>query len=180
MSAIPRQRLLMIAAISIVALFLVDRLLVTPLSRHWTARSQEIGVLKRSLASGAASIERSERTHQLWKEIQDGALPKDAAIAEQLVLNAFDQWGRDSRVEIGSIKPQWKRGANPRYSVLECRVDASGSLANLVRLLYDVERSPLALRIDAVELSSRDDQGQRLSIGMTVSGLRLAALEGRP
>jgi hypothetical protein len=43
-----------------------------------------------------------------------------------------------------------------------------------------VEKSPLALRVDAVELTSRDDQGQRLTLGLLVSGLRLVPLEGRP
>ena len=38
----------------------------------------------------------------------------------------------------------------------------------------------LALRIDTVEFTSRDDQGQRLSLGLTVSGLRLTPLEAKP
>lgn len=180
MSAPPRQRILIIAAAALVGLFLLDRLVVTPLTQHWNARTQEIATLKKSIASGTGVIERASRTQQVWKEIQDGSLPKDAASAEQLVLTSFDQWGRASRTEIASIKPQWKRGANSRYSLLECRVDASGSLANLVHLLYEVEKSPLALRIDTVEFTSRDDQGQRLSLGLTVSGLRLAPLEAKP
>ncbi len=180
MSAPPRQRTLIIAAAALVGLFLLDRLVITPLTRHWTTRTQEIATLKKSLASGSGVIERASRTQQVWKEIQDGSLPKDAAIAEQLVLSSFDQWSRASRIDIASIKPQWKRGANSRYSLLECRVDASGSLANLVRLLFEVERSPLALRIDTVEFTSRDDQGQRLSLGLTVSGLRLTPLEAKP
>ncbi len=180
MSALPRQRILIIAAVSVVGLFLLDRLLVTPLIRHWTTRTEEIATLKKSLMSGAGTIERAERTRQVWKEIQDGSLPKDTASAEQLVFTAFDQWGRASHLEIASIKPQWKRGANSRYSLLECRVDASGSLGNLVRLLYEVEKSPLALRIDTVEFTSRDDQGQRLTLGLTVSGLRLTPLEAKP
>jgi hypothetical protein len=96
------------------------------------------------------------------------------------VVSAFDRWGQSSSIEVGSIKPQWKRGANDRYSLLECRVDASGSLANLIRFLYEVEKSPIALRIESLELTSRDDYGQRLTLGLLVSGLRFAPLEGKP
>lgn len=180
MSRVPRQRLLMIAAAVVVGLLLLDRLVLTPLIRHWNYRTQEIATLRKSISSGTGVIERASRTQQVWKEIQEGSLPKDAASAEQTVLSAFDQWGRASRIEIASIKPQWKRGANTRYSLLECRVDANGTLPNLVRLLYEVEKSPLALRIDAVELTGRDDQGQRLSLGLTVTGLRLTQLEAKP
>ena len=50
------------------------------------------------------------------------------AKAEQELVTAFDRWGRAGGIELGSIKPQWKRGSSNRYSLLECRVDASGSL----------------------------------------------------
>jgi len=82
-------------------------------------------------------------------------------------------------VELGSIKPQWKRGQTSRYSQLECRVDATGSMATLSRFLYEVEKSTLALRVDSVELTSRDDTGQKLTLALLVSGLRLTPLEGK-
>jgi hypothetical protein len=42
-----------------------------------------------------------------------------------------------------------------------------------------VEKSPLALRIDSLELNARDESGGKLSLGLLVSGLRLVPLEGR-
>ena len=78
------------------------------------------------------------------------------------------------------MKPQWKRGATDDYSLLECRVDASGSLAALARFVYEVEKSPMALKVEALELSSRDNDGQQLALGLLVSGLRLAPLERKP
>jgi hypothetical protein len=180
MSMPRRQRWFMIAAGVAVGLLILDRLVLTPLADHWKKRSAEIANLQRSIAAGRGVLERKDRTESLWKAIQSGSLPADAATAEQTVLSAFDQWGRSSRIEIASIKPQWKRGANAKYSLLECRVDASGPLSNLTRLLHEVERSPLALRVDSIELSSRDERGQTLSLGLVVTGLRLIPLEARP
>jgi hypothetical protein len=111
--------------------------------------------------------------------MQSEALPKEPAQAEQDVISAFDRWGRSNNIELGSIKPQWKRGTTNRYSQLECRVDATGSLATLSRFLYEVEKSKLPLRVDSVELTSRDEYGQKLTLGLLVSGLRLSPLEGR-
>jgi hypothetical protein len=126
---------------------------------------------------GRGSIERGPRTQATWADMEKNALPKDPAQAEQDVISAFDRWSRANNIELGSIRPQWKRGATDKYSLLECRVDATGSLSTLSRFLYELEQSPLALRVDSVELSSRDDYGQKLTLGLVVSGLRFSPLE---
>lgn len=174
-----RQRLLMILAGTAVLLLVLDSLVLTPLTKAWQSRGAEIVRLKKAVTEGRSVIERAPRTQSLWTEMQSQALPKEAAKAEQDVITAFDRWGRACSVELGSIKPQWKRGATSRYSLLECRIDATGSLSALTRFLYEVEKSPLPLRVDAIELIARDDQGYKLSLGLLVSGLRLTALEAR-
>jgi hypothetical protein len=182
MSATPpkRQRLLMILAGAAVLLLVLDSLVITPLTKGWQSRRSEIARLQKNVTEGRGMMERAARTRSLWAEMQSQALPKDPARAEQDLISAFDRWGRATNVELGSIKPQWKRGTTNRFSQLECRVDATGSLATLSRFLYEVEKSPLALRVDSVELTSRDDAGQKLTLGLLVSGLRLAPLEGKP
>ncbi len=175
-----RQRLLLVLAGVGLLLLVGDSLVLTPLAGAWQSRSAELARLQKNVTEGRGIIERADRTQKLWAEMQAQALPKDPAKAEQDLITAFDRWGRAAGIELGAIKPQWKRGAAPRYSQLECRVDATGSLASLSRFLYEVEKSPLALRIDAVEFTARDDQGQRLSLGLLVSGLRFVPLEGRP
>ena len=174
-----RQQLLMILAGAGVALLVLDSLVFTPLTKAWQSRSAEIARLKKNVAEGRGLIERGPRMQQQWAEWQQQALPTDAAKAEQDLISAFDRWGRASNVELGSIKPQWKRGLTTRYSQLECRVDATGSLATITRFLYEVERSTLPLRVDSVELTSRDEFGQKLTLGLLVSGLRLTPLEGK-
>jgi hypothetical protein len=55
----------------------------------------------------------------------------------------------------------------------ECRVDATGDLGKLSRFLYSVERDPMALKLELVELGARDKEGQQLSLGLQLSGLVL-------
>ena len=125
-------------------------------------------------------IAHAAQTKRTWDEMQANALPKEPAQAEQEVISAFDRWGRGNSVELSSIRPQWKRGATSRYSLLECRVDATGTLATLSHFIYELEHSPLALHVDSVEMSARDDSGQKLNLGLIVSGLRLTPLERKP
>jgi Tfp pilus assembly protein PilO len=172
-----RKRLLLILAAVAVILLVGDSLVFTPLVKNWQARSAEIAKLRKDVREGRSLIERGPRLETQWKEMQTQSLPRDPAQAEQDLISAFDRWGRASSVELASIKPQWKRGANDRYSLLECRVDANGSLAALARFVHEVEKSPLALRVETVELGARDNNGQKLGLGLVVTGLRLAPLE---
>ena len=181
MNATPanRQRVLVIATVVAVALLIGDRVLFTPLTNLWRARSTDITRLEKNVGEGRSLLAHAGQIQATWAQMQAHALPKDAAQAEQQMISAVDTWGKASAVELGSIKPQWKRGASPRYSLLECRVDATGSLDRLTHFLYELENSPLALRVDAIELTARDPFGQKLSLGVLVTGLRLAPLEAK-
>jgi translation initiation factor IF-2 len=103
-------------------------------------------------------------------------LPNNVSVAENEVLRAFERWSQQSRLSVTSIKPQWKRTADD-YMTLECRADAFGSLEALTRFLYDVERDSLALKVEAVEITTRDNEGQQLSLALQVSGLLLSPQE---
>jgi hypothetical protein len=172
-----RQRVLVIAAAAGVGLLVLDRIVLMPLLAHWQQRSAQIVQLGKDVARGRSAIERAAFTESRWQEMQSQALPKEPAQAEQDLISAFDRWGRANTIELASIKPQWKRGTGDRHSLLECRVDASGTLGALARFLFEVEKSPMALRIESVELTARDNNGQRLGLSLLVSGLRFAPLE---
>jgi uncharacterized protein with von Willebrand factor type A (vWA) domain len=172
-----RQKLLVIVAGVAVGLLLLENFVRIPLANVWRAHATEIARLQEQVTQGRATIARGPQTQRVWAEMQANALPAEPAQAEQDVISAFDRWGRANSIELGSIRPQWKRGGTDKYSLLECRVDATGALPALSRFLYELERSPLALRVDAVEVMSRDDSGQRLTLSLTVSGLRFAPLE---
>jgi hypothetical protein len=174
-----RQRWLILAIATLLLLLALNQIVFAPLGNAWQARSLEIQKLKGAVGSGHSIIARGDHLRQLWTEIQSGTLPRDPAQSEYEVLSAIENFGRTSVIEFGSIKPLWKRGENDNYSILECRLDASGSLSALSRFLYELGKSPLALRTESVELVSRDDTGQRMTLSLVVTALRLAPLEGK-
>jgi hypothetical protein len=180
MNAKNRQQLLVIIAGAIVALFLFDKILITPLTSSWQTRSETIVQLKKSIATGGITIDRRDITNSRWNDMRRNTLPNNMSQAEESLLEAFDKWSKDARISVSSIKPQWKSGESEEYSLLECRVDASGELSALTEFLQAVEDSPMALRIESVELASRDKNGQQLALGLSVSGLRLAPLDINP
>jgi hypothetical protein len=172
----PRQKLLVIGAAVAVLLYVADSIYGV-VAASWSARSKEIARLRQDVDKGRSSIERGPRTQATWADMEKNSLPKDPAQAEQELITAFDKWGRANNVELSSIKPQWKRGSTDRYSLLECRIDATGTNSSLARFLWEVEKSPLPLRVETVEINARDNSGQKLGLGLVVTGLRLSPLE---
>jgi hypothetical protein len=167
-----RQRLLTILAAVGIGLLVADKLVVNPLVQGWKERSARIEELKKSINQGVLVMQRESRISERWESMRTNTLPDNVSEAENEVLRAFERWSDDSRISISSIKPQWKR-AGDDYVTLECRADALGSMQALARFLYNVEKDPLALKVEAVEISSRDDNGRQLSLGLQVSGLLL-------
>ena len=167
-----RQKLLVIVAIAAVALLAGDKLVLTPLINVWDARAARIKVLRTQLSRGKMLVQRERGIRNHWNEWQQRALTNNTSAAEQQVFHAIDRWAQDTGVIVNAVTPQWKHDSDD-YATYECRVDASGDLSRLSRFLYRVEREPIALRLDAVELSARDKEGQQLSLGLQFSGLML-------
>lgn len=171
-----RQQLLMLVAGTAFALLLGDSLVFTPLVKFWKARSVRIVELRQRVTEGEALLRRDAAVESRWSQMQTNTLPDNASMAEQQVLAAFDKWSQNARISVNSITPQWKRD-HEDYTTLECRVDASGSVGTLGRFLYNIEKDPMALKIDSVEITARDKDGQQLSLSLQISGLVLSQLE---
>jgi hypothetical protein len=167
-----RQQVLVAAAIALVVIFAGDKLLFTPLVAKWQERSEAIVKLRKQVDDGAKLLLREPGLRSRWDHMRTNALPDSTSIAEQEVLKGFDFWSEDSRITIMSITPQWKRDNDERMT-LECRVDAAGNLQTITRFLYNVEKDPLALKMDTVEIAARDTLGQQLALTLQISGLSL-------
>ncbi len=167
-----RQQFLTVLVAVAAALLVGNSLIYEPLSKWWSARSQQVARLREQVEDGERLRKRAAGIRGQWEQMHTNMLPNNASLAEQQVLKAFDAWSRDSGATITGILPQWKNDAD-EYQTLNCRVEASGNLATLSQFLYDIEKDPMALQLESVELSARDTGGQQLSLGLQISGLVL-------
>ena len=167
-----RQQMLVVIAMAAAALFAANALVVTPLTNAWKARAKRMVDLRRQVSEGTLLLQREPGIRSRWEQIRTRALPNNTSAAEQQFHKAVDSWALESRVSIAAKTPQWKHDAED-YMTYQCRVEASGTLATLSRFLYDIEKDPMALKLDAVELSAHDKDGQQLSLAVQLNGLVL-------
>jgi Tfp pilus assembly protein PilO len=169
-----RQKFLIVLTIVVVGLVVGERFIYEPLANWWKARSDKIASLRELVKNGKAltQTQREQGIRSRWDEMRTNTLPINTSLADQEVQEALNRWKRDSGVSINGLTPQWKNDTED-YMTLNCRVEASGDLAMLSRFLYEIEKDPMALKLDSVELGAQDKTGQQLQLGLQISGLVL-------
>jgi hypothetical protein len=167
-----RQKLLTMVALSAVVILAGDRLVFSPLIRLWKARANQIAELVKDLNQAELLLEREKAIRERWEQMRRQTLPANPSVAENQVLKAVDRWAQESRIGFSSLKPQWRQSGED-YLTLECRADAQGDLRVVTRFLYELERDPLPLKVEDVDISTRDPQGQQLSLGVRFTALLL-------
>ena len=167
-----RQQLLVFVTIGVLGLFAADRLVLDPLVKFWDARNKQLADLRAQVTQGKALLLREQSIRNRWEHMQHNTLTNNASAAEQQLFAAIESWRQDSRVILSGATPQWKHDSDD-YMTYQCRLEASGNLPSLTRFLYDIEKDPMALKLESIELAARDKEGQQLSLGVQVSGLIL-------
>jgi hypothetical protein len=167
-----RQRTLIIATGLVLAIFVGEKLVYTPLSNLWKSRNEEIAKLEKQIKDGSTLIKREDFLRARWDDWRTNTLPNNQSVAQERLLKALEEWAQESRASINGTAPQWK-AEDDDYRTLVCRVDASGTLWQLCRFIYHIEKGPMGLKLDSVDITSRDNAGQQLALGLQVSALVL-------
>ena len=167
-----RQDFLVKLTIVAAALFVGVNFVFTPLQNWWSERQAQVRQLREKVKDGTQLIKSETRLRSRWEDMRANALPASTSQAEQQFLKAVDNWSRDSGVAITSISPQWKSDST-NYMTLNCRLETAGELGALSKFIYDIEKGPMAVRLDSVELSSHDNNGQIMTLGLEINGLAL-------
>ena len=169
-----RQQFLVVLTIAVAALFVGDRLVFEPLAKWWKARAAAVAQLRQQVNNGRLLLKREQVIRSQWDQMRTNTLPADTSLAEQQVLKSFDNWARESDASITGMAPQWNTDTT-NYVTVDWRVETAGDLGTLTRFLYDIEQDPMALKLESVGLSARDDKGRQLTLALQVSGLALTA-----
>ena len=183
MNPINRQSKLLILALLFLGAYLGDRLIVTPQLAAWDERAGRITNIERDLDKGRALLDRREQLEERWNEIKSRALPANQSRAENLVFDSIDDWARDAGLDAVSIKPRpvniefedvTSAGEDEEYPGLEFNAAWNGSLDDIAYFIWLMETDPLALRIDEIEITPRDQSMSNITVNIRFDGLMIA------
>jgi hypothetical protein len=170
-----RQQLLIIGAIIIAVLYISDTMLRPPLQKMWNDRKDQIKNLRAEIKRGKNLINGEQSLRRRWDIMRTNTLPVDTSVAEAQLYGSIQAWKENSTVTVGGINPQWKHDNDETYYTLDCRIEASGNMSTITRFLYEIESDPMGIRVELLELNSRDERGSQMTVNLQLSGLVLGA-----
>jgi hypothetical protein len=177
-----RQKVLTIAAALVVGLLIGDSLVVSPLLSSWKDRQERIKTLEQSVSRGDTLLKQEQNLRTRWTNYKNGALPANMPEAEQEIYNAVDRWATLSRASVSDYSTLWrasndKSSTDQDYMTLECKANAAGSMEAITRFLYQLEKDPLAIRIEELDLVPKDATGRQLTLAIRFTGLLLTTTQ---
>lgn len=172
-----RQKFLLITAIVAMALLIGNSVIYEPLMNSWKSRSDRITDLKNQVALDNALIGQRTGILAKWASMQTNVLPVNSSQAGSRILQKKDAWVQQSSVSLDDFSPQLKQDTDQSSTNVitswECRADASGYMRSVLNLLWAIENDPMGVQLEEVDISSKDNNGQEMSMGLTLSMLVL-------
>lgn len=172
MNSANREKILLIAAVVAVVILFGDKFVLGPLLASWDDRATRLEELEKQVTRGRALMERESAIRRRWMKMWQSGIPKIKSVSENQVLESVDRWARDSRISFSGIKPNW-RASDDGHMTLECRANGFGNLEEIARFIHALEADPLALKVDTLELTQRDENGSSIGMNVNFSGLLL-------
>src|SRR3989442_15936277 len=103
-----RQQLLTVIAITAIALFAGDKLVLSPLIDAWKSRSNRIAELQTNVTQGKGLLAREKDLRSHWDQMLRNTLPNNTTAAEQQLFKALDSLDREIRVIVTARTQHWK------------------------------------------------------------------------
>jgi hypothetical protein len=160
-------------AVAAVCLLVLDRFALRPFLARRANMADEIGRLQQELSRATLLFAREGQMSQTWEKMIEGGLKDDPAEAESVALRALQDWAQQSRLTLVSLNPE-RLPQSGRLREIQFAAVGLGGMQAAATFLEFLETTELPLRIKRVDLSSRTDGADDLSLTLRITALYLA------
>jgi len=174
-----REKILIGAALAVLGLLVADRYALSPLLEQRDNAHARRDLRQRELDADKALVKQRESMEKKWRSILDGGLKKGRAEAEGQILRCLRDWAEEAGVRLSSLRLEYP----PQQSQLpEIIVNAvgTGSMRSARDLLWRIESTRIPVRIKMLQLGSRKDGTDDLTVHIRVSTLYRPETETPP
>lgn len=127
--------------------------------------------LEGELAEANLLLENRPGWQRRWETLMAGGI-QSAAEAESRILSSLREWSRTANMSISSIRPDRLTSDKGMQEIL-FTVSGSGNLQSVAHFLWQIETSPLAVKIRDMQLHSSSDAGESMRVELHLSALHL-------
>jgi Tfp pilus assembly protein PilO len=166
-----RERIILIATLVCVGLFVVNKFVVEPVQAKLDELESQRQQLMGDLNEGKLLIGNHRRMQGKWKAMLSDGLRNDAE-AESRVLGALREWSGVAGLALSSIKPE-RISSDRGLQEMIFTVAGKGTLDSVARFLWQIETAALPVKIKDMQLGSSSESGDSMSLQLHLSALYL-------
>jgi Tfp pilus assembly protein PilO len=165
-----RERMVAWTALAAVVLLVGDRFVLKRIRVRRDAMRNERARLVADLDRARLLFERQRQLAPRWQELSQAGLLADPDKAESEVLHAIRTWSQDSSLVLSSLRPEAviDHGA---LCELTFQASATGSMRGVARFLFSLESAARPIRVTDLQLGTRKEGTDDLSLQLRVSAL---------
>jgi hypothetical protein len=174
-----RERYIAVLSVSALAILALDRLALEPLMAQKQALEGRIAAARLQIAQDTRLLATSRRLNTKWANMLKAGLRKDASEAESQVLHNVRDWAQDAQISLSSVKPERTEKEKDFYKIT-LRATGTGSMSQIGRFLWRIQTAPVPARITDLQINSRKEGTDDLSLTLGVSTIYLAPESEKP
>ena len=165
-----RERLIIAATLTVVALLVLDRYVLTPVLDWRAALEAHKQSLIGEVARAGDLLARQHQVGPKWREMVATGLKRDPAEADSQILHAVQNWSQEAGLKLTSVKPE---RLPDKRSLQEISFQAAGigTMNAVSRFLWRIETAKVPIRIKDLQVGARKEGTDDLTLQVRLSTL---------
>ena len=171
-----RERIIAIAAVAAFAVLVLDYSVLTPVLGSRERLQVEGERLAAQTEQALSLFQRSKVIARRRREMAEKGLKEAPGEAESQALHAVRDWAEQTGLSLSSVKPEYVAG-DGGVRQIAFRAAGTGTMRAVARFLWQMESADLPLRVHDVQLGSRTEGRDDLSLQLHFSTLYTPPVE---
>ena len=166
-----RERIILIATIASVGLFVAVKFVIDPVQAKRDELESQRQQLLGDLNEAELLIGNHARMQKKWDMMLSDGLRSETE-AESRILSALWEWSGAANMATSSIRPE-RISSERGLQEMIFAVTGRGTLESIAYFLWQIETAALPVKIKDMQLGSRSEAGDSMSLQLHLSALYL-------
>jgi hypothetical protein len=167
-----REKLIAVAAVSMVILLALDHFVISGLSERLKAVAEESGSVETAIATSTELIDRDSATRGKWKVVEASLTGLGDESAENRLVDHLNSLARSAGASVSSTQLS-KVQERSEFHEISMDLRMEGSIQALEKMLHSMACSPYMLRPSRLAVFARTAKPGVMNIEMRVSCLKM-------
>ena len=165
-----RERFIATVTLAALAILVLDRFVFTPAHKRKVAIQEETQQIITNLERARVLFARKKKLAPEWRNLLDAGLRLGPTEAESRVLHAVRDWSQEARLSLSSLRPERMKDKGELQEIT-FRASGTGPMSAVTGFLWRLESSPLPIRVMELQLGTRKEGTDDLSLQLRISAL---------